>query len=256
MKQWLLALVGAVSSAATLANNGFLVAPTHVDLNCNRVQTASFVATNTGDKTIHLRITPECYTTGSEALNIGKDLHPKTAQRVCINQNMLISPRAISLSPGQKRTVRVSVRPPQDLRDGDYRAHLLFSMLENAGNYQQQGQGADGHQLNMNMKIMFEMAVAVMCKRGTGSAKLTTHYQPKTKTLILTNKTPWRYRGDLKLYADHDRKPIKTVPLIVLRESQQEIDLKDLPRPQREWLAKWEPKEGYKDSGEQHCPVV
>ena len=41
-------------------------------------------------------------------------------------QTMLFSPRQVTLPPGGKQRVRLSLRRPADLPDGEYRAHLYL----------------------------------------------------------------------------------------------------------------------------------
>lgn len=41
----------------------------------------------------------------------------------------VFTPRQITLDPGDKQTVRVAVRRPADLADGEYRSHLKFRIL-------------------------------------------------------------------------------------------------------------------------------
>lgn len=42
----------------------------------------------------------------------------------------VFSPRQITLGPREKQTVRVAVRRPADLPDGEYRTHITFRILE------------------------------------------------------------------------------------------------------------------------------
>ncbi len=242
-------------SIVAVARNGFLVAPTHLDLDCARPHTASFVVTNTGDQTIHIRISPECFTTGSASLKLGTDLFPKNAKRVCVSDYMLVSPRAVSLTPGAKRTVRISIRPPADLAPGGYRAHLLFSMLENANTYNQNAVGKDGRNMNMKLNVLFEMAVGIYCKKGEGDAKLTAKCLTNDNKLQISmrNTTPWRYKGKLELRKKGSDKIAQSLPIIILRQSQQVVPTDLTKKSKAQYIVKWLPKDGYKDKGEITC---
>ena len=41
----------------------------------------------------------------------------------------VFTPRQITLSPNEKQTVRVAVRRPADLADGEYKSHLKFKVM-------------------------------------------------------------------------------------------------------------------------------
>jgi len=41
------------------------------------------------------------------------------------------SPRQVTLKPGQSQVVRLSLRKPRDLKDGEYRSHMTFKALPN-----------------------------------------------------------------------------------------------------------------------------
>ncbi len=77
---------------------------------------------------------------------------------------LLFSPRQVTLPPGGKQKLRISLRRPADLPDGEYRAHL---------NVQRQGGGTrdlratgvpDG--LNLKMGMNFGIAIPVIVRQG------------------------------------------------------------------------------------------
>lgn len=42
------------------------------------------------------------------------------------------APRRVTLAPNQPQAIRIGVRPPADLADGEYRAHILFRAIPDA----------------------------------------------------------------------------------------------------------------------------
>jgi fimbrial chaperone protein len=51
------------------------------------------------------------------------------------------SPRQITLAPGEKQAIRMALRKPGDLKDGEYRSHILFKQLANIEDEQAQASG-------------------------------------------------------------------------------------------------------------------
>lgn len=50
-----------------------------------------------------------------------------------IASNMLrFSPRQVTLNPGEKQSVRISLRKPANLPDGEYRSHMSFTIIPKA----------------------------------------------------------------------------------------------------------------------------
>ncbi|MEI6093810.1 MAG: hypothetical protein WCQ47_09080, partial [bacterium] len=122
-----------------------------------------------------------------------------------ISKYMIISPKLISLKPGEQRTVRVSVRPPSEsLKDGEYRSHILFAMLDVADT--QTKTNKQGFSMKLNFKS--ETAVVVYGSVGKGVANIQTICEilknGKTKVNI-TNDGKWRFDGWLRIL-DGDKK--------------------------------------------------
>src|SRR5690606_39210727 len=48
------------------------------------------------------------------------------------DEMLRFSPRQVTLAPGASQTVRIMVRKPSNLAEGEYRSHLLFSQQPQA----------------------------------------------------------------------------------------------------------------------------
>jgi P pilus assembly chaperone PapD len=122
------ALIGAVV-ALTLpgrlaAAGDLLVAPTRIVLDGPRG--AEVVLNNIGSETATYRISLELKRMREDGSL--EDIAPEDAtpgERAMLDM-LFYSPRRVTLPPNQPQTIRLGVRAPEGLPDGEYRAHLLF----------------------------------------------------------------------------------------------------------------------------------
>jgi P pilus assembly chaperone PapD len=85
------------------------------------------------------------------------------------------SPRQITLQPGTAQTVRVMLRKPAELADGEYRTHLQFEKLpdvEGSASIENQGTGADGKGIGVVLNALVGASVPVIVRQGTLSANV------------------------------------------------------------------------------------
>ncbi|QNA90350.1 fimbria/pilus periplasmic chaperone [Massilia sp. Dwa41.01b] len=77
------------------------------------------------------------------------------------------SPRQVTLQPGTAQTVRVMLRKPADLAEGEYRSHLQFDKLPEAeGNTSIENQAAGGTQIGVVMNALVGASVPVIVRHG------------------------------------------------------------------------------------------
>jgi P pilus assembly chaperone PapD len=80
------------------------------------------------------------------------------------------SPRQVTLQPGTAQTVRVMLRKPADLAEGEYRSHLLFDKLpEVDGNASIENRNAP-NQIGVTINAMVGASVPVIVRHGSLSA--------------------------------------------------------------------------------------
>lgn len=91
------------------------VAPQRFIFRIDRPVTEEVIVTNTSQQQIRVKIYPE--------------MVPKQISEEYLGEWVVIYPRVLSLEPGQKRLVRFSVRPPENLENGEYRSLLFFEEL-------------------------------------------------------------------------------------------------------------------------------
>ena len=116
-----LALLGA---APTLAQGDLLVAPTRVII--SQGGSSEVILSNIGSEPATYRISVEL-----RRMTEDGDFHEvkeadATPAELAALQMITYAPRRITLLPGQPQSVRISIRPPEGLADGEYRVHLNF----------------------------------------------------------------------------------------------------------------------------------
>ena len=85
------------------------------------------------------------------------------------------SPRQITLEPGTAQTVRVMLRKPAELAEGEYRSHLQFEKLpdvEGNASIENQGKGADGKNIGVVLNALIGASVPVIVRQGATSANV------------------------------------------------------------------------------------
>lgn len=185
----------------TLAKNSFLVAPGIVEFDLKKPITQSFIITNDGDDTIRLKITPTYFEIDDHTFSLGKHLNEETKKIEDLTGFMRVSPKRLSLKPGQRRDIRVSIRPGKNLSDGDYRSHLLVQMLEVARVIS--SGVADGSSMGMNISVKMETAIAIYGSKGQGKPSLEFFCRQKPDDnkfeLQIVNPSDWRFDGQVTL---------------------------------------------------------
>lgn len=114
----------AAAASPAVAQGDLLVAPTRVVI--NNAGSAEVILSNIGTQPATYRISAELrrmdedgdFTEVSEA-----DANP--AEKTALAM-ITFAPRRVTLLPGQPQSVRISIRPPEGIPDGEYRVHLHF----------------------------------------------------------------------------------------------------------------------------------
>ncbi len=180
------------------AVSSFAVAPGVLEFDLSNPKTGSFVIRNNGDESIRLMIQPVYFAVDSKSLKAGIALHPQTKFQEDISSLVAVSPRILVLKPSQRRTIRVSVRQPDPLFEGDYRAHLLIRTLKrkHSGRRRRNRDDAKGTTIHLNIKM--ETAVAVYGRYGKPKTELQWECQRDKEgrlQLIAINESKWLYKG-------------------------------------------------------------
>lgn len=84
------------------------------------------------------------------------------------------SPRQVTLAPGASQTIRLSVRKPADLPEGEYRSHLHFERVPDAGT-SGGSTAATAGELGVQLRLLVGVTIPVIVRHGntTASVRLT-----------------------------------------------------------------------------------
>ena len=126
-----------------IAGANLMLTPSRVVFE-DRTRSAQVTLMNTGNEAGSFRISfiRQHMTESGEFVKVHDDESGKFS-----DQMIRYSPRQITLPPGQSQVVRLMLRKPRDLAEGEYRSHMLFqsipkaskSSLESALNNNQEG---------------------------------------------------------------------------------------------------------------------
>jgi P pilus assembly chaperone PapD len=85
------------------------------------------------------------------------------------------SPRQVTLEPGTTQTVRLMLRKPAELLEGEYRSHLQFEKLpdvEGSASIENQGQAAGSKGIGVVLNVLVGASVPVIVRHGAVSANV------------------------------------------------------------------------------------
>lgn len=81
------------------------------------------------------------------------------------------TPRQVDLAPGESQTVRIQVRLPEGLKDGEYRSHMVFQGLPPVAPTAPI-QAGDDKTLSFDIKTLFAISIPVIVRHGETSSTL------------------------------------------------------------------------------------
>jgi hypothetical protein len=150
-----------INSTPALAD--LQVFPTRLTIE-SRARTGVFNLRHIGNKTTRYRISPVFYQMGDDG-SLQKVEKPTLAEKYA-GDMVIYSPRMIALEPGKEQVVRIQVRRPVDLAEGEYRMHLQFETFDDV-DAQEVGSGSDADKgVNMALKAHRAIAVPILVQQG------------------------------------------------------------------------------------------
>lgn len=111
------------------------------------------------------------------------DLNSNEAANFAIASNMLRhSPKQVTLKAGERQTIKLALRRPQNLSNGEYRSHLLFKALPPPTPEETENKGEGSTVVN----IVLSFAIPVVVRQGSENYELTLNdaaitYNPSQK---------------------------------------------------------------------------
>lgn len=107
-------------------------------------------------------------------------------------QNFAVfSPRQVTLGPGEKQTVRIGVRRPPDLADGEYKSHLKFKVEAKPPPPAQKDPSLGKNEFRAGAQVQASFIVPVVYRSGEYDCKITLgdpsfNINEKTGKMIIT----------------------------------------------------------------------
>jgi P pilus assembly chaperone PapD len=121
------ALCACLAPAQAEGPGDLLVAPTRLELNGFRG--TEVVLNNIGTETATYRISVELRRMTPDGELVDVDPAQANNTEKLAEEMIAYAPRRVTLAPNQPQSIRVGVRPPANLPDGEYRVHLLFRAI-------------------------------------------------------------------------------------------------------------------------------
>lgn len=124
-------MAGSLAFASpALAAGDLLVAPTRVVLDGARG--TEVILNNIGAETATYRITLELRRMVADGSIDDVATDAASDKEKAALAMISYAPRRVVLPPNQPQSIRIGIRPPADLPDGEYRAHMLFRAIPDA----------------------------------------------------------------------------------------------------------------------------
>tara|TARA_R110001606_G_scaffold398020_1_gene576054 strand:- start:2175 stop:3221 length:1047 start_codon:yes stop_codon:yes gene_type:complete len=160
--------LGALAAAATLAPmpaqaaGDLLVAPTRVVLDGERG--TEIILNNIGSETATYRISLELRRmTPDGRLEEVSDEESNDIEKAA-KAMIRYAPRRVTLPPNQPQAIRLGVRAPEGLPDGEYRAHMLFRAIPEARSVTQEKPLEGG--LSISLTPIYGVTIPVIIRQG------------------------------------------------------------------------------------------
>ena len=174
------AVFAALAAVPVQAQGDLLVAPTRVVI--NQGGSAEVVLSNIGNQPATYRISAELRRMTEDGdFDDVKEVDANPAEKAALAM-VTFAPRRITLLPGQPQSVRIAVRPPEGLADGEYRVHMNFRAIPPA---QAPEEAAVGEASGLSIKLVpvYGITIPVFLRRGRleGGAMLANPHLVRTE---------------------------------------------------------------------------
>lgn len=150
--------------APGLVAGELMVHPTRVVFDGN-TRTAQIDVINSGTETMTYRISVI-----RRRMTDTGDFVPVTtpaADERFSDEMIRFSPRQVVLAPGASQAVRLQLRKPADLADGEYRSHLLFQALPPAA---ENAPAAESKELEIRLTAVYSVSIPLIVRHGATTA--------------------------------------------------------------------------------------
>ena len=167
-------------AAPARAQGDLLVAPTRIII--NNGGGAEVVLSNIGAEPATYRISAELRRMGEDGdFSAVTEAEANPTEQAALAM-ITFAPRRITLLPGQPQAVRISIRPPAGLANGEYRVHLNFRAVPPA--LKPEAAGTEPAGVSIKLIPVYGITIPVFVRRGKldGSATLAGPHLVKTES--------------------------------------------------------------------------
>jgi hypothetical protein len=195
-----------------------MVAPTRIVFDGPK-RTAEVALINQSDKTLTYRISfVRMRMLESGAL---QEITETAAEERFVDDLVRFTPRQVILEPKKTQVIRLQLRKPADLPEGEYRSHLLFRVVPplspEAAPSAEEAKG-----ISIQLIPVYGVSIPVIVRQGTLSAKVQLTelvVQPATPTSPLAVKMQLQRSGTQSLFGDIEIEWVvpNQLPLVVGR---------------------------------------
>lgn len=153
--------VSEMSVTTASAQQNVTIAPTRVVFE-ERDRTQELVLFNQGSETVTYRISlVGMKMTGDGSL---ERLEQPEDGHLFAHDLLRFAPRQVQLEPGESQRVRMSVRKPEDLEDGEYRSHVMFQGVPNTDD-EDEFEASD-EELALRLNIITGLSIPAIVRHG------------------------------------------------------------------------------------------
>lgn len=162
----LLVCTGLAAAAPEAGAQGFgdlIVSPTRVQLE-GRTRSATVTLTNKGSASALFRIS--LVTMAMDEHGGLKAVDQPEPGQLTAEQLVRYAPREVTIAPGATQTVRLTVRKPKDLPDGEYRSHMFFRAVPPEDTGRSVAGTAKESGIQIKLTPIFGITIPVIVRQG------------------------------------------------------------------------------------------
>lgn len=219
----LLAVAGIAATAAAAAvpvpaeaqaSPDLLIAPTRVVLDGQRG--AEVILSNTGEKATTYRISLELRRMTPDGRLEEVETEAADAREAATLGMIRYAPRRVTLAPNQPQAIRIGIRPPAGLADGEYRAHMLFRGIPDATPVTEAPSAGSG--VSVSLTPIYGVSIPIIVRQGRLEAAaslsdvmLVDVPEGKALSVTLARSGGRSIYGELRVRAPGQKEPVVAV---------------------------------------------
>lgn len=182
-----------------------MIMPTRVILE-GRTRSAEVVLRNTGTEACVYRVSFQ-----EMQMNADGEVEavPKVEGHLVASDLVRFTPKQVEIPPGKTQTVRIQLRKPEGLADGEYRSHMVFQGLPPVEAPRSLLQPEESKNVSFEIKTIVALSIPIIVRHGETSVSVELSaltYQPAVKPdeppamdLVLGRKGNRSVHGEFKV---------------------------------------------------------